>query len=355
MKVAHPVMKMAACAAVGATALAACSESSNPNNAPTKGAFGNVPPAVSGPHHSGTITWAEAPGTAPTWIYPITPSANSSVYTAYDFQYEMWRPLYWTISGVEPVANPSMSMAADPTWSNGNKRVTVKLKNWKWSDGQPVTSKDLLFFLDEVKVAVTKSLGGNAANWAQYTPGVGIPDAISSATTPDAHTLVINLKAAVNPTWFALDELPLIQPMPAHAWAKASANGAILDFTNLSDAKKINAFLSAQAKDTKSYATNSLWQIVDGPYKLTSFNPISGAYALAPNTNYSGPHVTPMSKLSVIPFISDTAEFNAVKSGSVDVGYVPLNDVPQISAVKSNYNVYGYPSPGFNYMTYNFK
>src|SRR5215467_9645051 len=212
MKVAHPVMKMAACAAVGATALAACSESSNPNNAPTKGAFGNVPPAVSGPHHSGTITWAEAPGTAPTWIYPITPSANSSVYTAYDFQYEMWRPLYWTISGVEPVANPSMSMAADPTWSNGNKRVTVKLKNWKWSDGQPVTSKDLLFFLDEVKVAVTKSLGGNAANWAQYTPGVGIPDAISSATTLDAHTLVINLKAAVNPTWFALDELPLIQP-----------------------------------------------------------------------------------------------------------------------------------------------
>ena len=40
-----------------------------------------------------------------------------------------------------------MSLANDPTWSNGNKTVTFTLKsNYKWSDGQPITSKDVLFW-----------------------------------------------------------------------------------------------------------------------------------------------------------------------------------------------------------------
>ena len=42
-----------------------------------------------------------------------------------------------------------------------------------------------------------------------------------------------------------------------------------------------------------TYATNPLWQDVYGPYKLSSFNATTGAYTLAPNPSYSGPHVTP--------------------------------------------------------------
>ncbi len=100
MKVAHPVMKMAVFAVVGATALAACSKSSNNNNtAPTiNGGFGSVP-AQSGTPHAGTITIAEPPGATPTWIMPVTPGANGSVYTAYSFQYQMWRPTNWFPNG----------------------------------------------------------------------------------------------------------------------------------------------------------------------------------------------------------------------------------------------------------------
>ncbi len=107
MKVAHPVMKMAVCAVVGATALAACSKSSNNNAnvAPTiKGAFGSVP-AQTGTPHAGTITIAEPPGATPTWIMPVTPGANGSVYTAYSFQYQMWRPTNFFPSGARPDEN----------------------------------------------------------------------------------------------------------------------------------------------------------------------------------------------------------------------------------------------------------
>ncbi len=50
-----------------------------------------------------------------------------------------------------------MSLAGEPVWSNGNKTVTVRYKNWKWSDGQPVTSKDAEFFIDMTRAAVKAS------------------------------------------------------------------------------------------------------------------------------------------------------------------------------------------------------
>jgi peptide/nickel transport system substrate-binding protein len=351
MKFTLPVMKMAVLAVAGATVLAACGSSkSSPTTTGPLGAFGKVPPAT-GTAHAGTITVAEPPGATPTWIFPVTPGANSSVYTAFSFQYEMWRPLLWIVNGVHPVEYKPMSMANDPVYSNSDKTVTVTLKGWTWSDGQPVTSKDLLFWIDEARAAIKES----PANWGNYTPKYGIPDQIVTATTPDAKTLVLNLNASVNPTWFTENELPLIQPLPSHAWAKASASGAPLDFTNPKNAKKIYDFLAAQSKSTKTYSTNPLWQVVDGPYHLTTFNDTTGAFTMAPNAKYGGPHATPQSTLSAVPFTSDTAELNAIKSGSLDQGYVPLTDVPQIPSVKSTYNVFGYPGFGFNYVTYNFK
>src|SRR5215472_14557113 len=166
MRVAHPVMKMAVCAVVGATALAACSKSTtNHNVAPTiKGAFGKVP-AQTGTPHAGTITVAEPPGATPTWIFPVTPGANGSVYTAYSFQYEMWRPTSWFPNGSQQKEDPAMSLASDPVWSNGDKTVTIKYKAWKWSDGQPITSKDAEFFIDMTKAAVKVS----PADYSQYT------------------------------------------------------------------------------------------------------------------------------------------------------------------------------------------
>src|SRR5215467_2256022 len=351
MRVAHPVMKMAVCAVVGATALAACSKSATNNVAPTiKGAFGKVP-AQTGTPHAGTITVAEPPGATPTWIFPVTPGANGSVYTAYSFQYEMWRPTSWFPNGSSQKEDPAMSLASKPQWNSTDTTVTIKYKNWKWSDGKPLTSRDAMFFIDMTKAAVKVS----PADYSQYTPHVGIPDQIVSMSTPDSHTLVLHLNKKVNPIWFWEDSLAGVQPLPSHAWSKASANGPILDFTNPANAAKIYKFLAAQSKSVTTYATNPLWKVVDGPYTLTSFNNTTGAYTMVPNKSYSGPHSANQSTLQAVPFTSDTAEWNAVKAGSIDSGYVPFTNLPQVKSIEGKYHVFGYPGFGFNYVAFNFK
>jgi peptide/nickel transport system substrate-binding protein len=350
MRIARPAYRLLALAAVGVTVLAACGTSSS-NNAGLKpnGSYGSIPGAAAF-GHAGTITVAFAPNTSPTWIFPVTPGANSSVYTAFQFQYEMWRTLSWFPNGTEQKEDPAMSLASDPVWSNGDQTVSITLKNWKWSDGQPITAKDAEFWIDLAQAAVKE----NPANWGNYSPGLGIPDQITSMTA-SGQTLTINLNKAVNPTWFWEDSLASVVPLPSHAWAKSSANGPILDFTNPANAKAIYDFLAAQSKDVSTYASNPLWQVVDGPYKLTSFNNTTDAFAMAPNTAYSGPHAQKVSNIQSVPFTSDTAEWNAVKSGTIDQGYVPFTDLPQVSSVKKTYNVFGYPGFEFNYVTYNFK
>ena len=105
--------------------------------------------------------------------------------------------------------------------------MTITLKPWKWSNGQTLSSKDLLFTIDEIKAAVKAS----PANWAAYVPGY-FPSTITSMSTPNASTLVVNMTSAVNPTWMEEDILSAILIMPASAWAKDSASGPTLDFTN---------------------------------------------------------------------------------------------------------------------------
>jgi len=356
MKFARPATKFAVLAIAGVTVLAACGKSSSGGSgagiAGPSGAFGTAP-AASGTPHGGTVTVAEPPGATPNWILPLTPGANNSVYTAFSFQYEMWRPLYWFVNGVEPKETPALSLAEEPKFSNGDKTVTITLKSaYKWSDGKPLTSQDVLFWIDEMRAAIKES----PANWAGYTPGVGIPDELASATTPNASTIVINLKKAYNPSWFIQDQFGSIQPMPAHAWARDSANGPILNFTNPANATKIYNYLAAQSKSVGTYATNPLWQTVDGPYKLTSFNSTTEAFTMKPNTSYGGPHAKTQLSLSGVPFTSDTAEYNAVKAGSIDQGYIPLTNVPQVKSVEAGgYNAFGYPDFGWEYVAYNFK
>jgi peptide/nickel transport system substrate-binding protein len=334
MRFARPAMKIAVFAAIGATALAACGKSSGGGGniaLGPQGAFGTVP-APSGTPHAGTVTFAAPPSTAPTWILPLITAANNSVYTVLSFDYEMYRPLYWLVNGVEPTEVKSMSLANDPVYSNGDKTVTITLKsNFKWSDGQPVTSKDVMFWWAEMKAAIKES----PANWAYYTPGLGIPDDVATITAPSSSTVVMTLKKAVNPEWFTEDQLGTIQPMPA---------------------KKIYNFLAAAAKPSATWATNPIWQVVNGPYKLTKFNVTTGAFTMAPNSSYAGPHSKIVPTLQSVPFTSDTAEVNALNKGAIDQGYVPQTNFKQIPAIKAKgYNVFGYPDFGWNYVAYNFK
>jgi peptide/nickel transport system substrate-binding protein len=349
-----------ALALVGATGLAACSSSSNHGasgggNAlkglTGAGMYGSLP-AASGTEHTGTLKIALLAGSPPTWILPITDSASGSIYNDNDFGQLMYRPVYWTVNGTEPELNLPLSMANAPVWTNGDTTLTFTMKDWKWSDGQPVTSADVAFFYYLTKAALKIS----GANWAFYTPNLGIPDEVSSLTTPNASTVVFNFKKAVNPTWFIVDELSDVFPMPSHLWDIDAAGGApITDWaTNPADAAKIYSYLATQSKSLGTYATNPLWQVVDGPYKLTASNSTTGDYSMAPNALYSGPHAKVVSPIQTLTYTTDAAEFTALKAGAVDIGWVPTDDVPEATSVASQYDEWGYPGFGWQAAIYNF-
>jgi peptide/nickel transport system substrate-binding protein len=249
-----------------------------------------------------------------------------------------------------------MSIASLPQYSDGNKTLTIKMKsNYKWSNGKPLTADDLLFAIDLIKAAIKVS----PADWAGYTPK-HFPDNLVSTSEPDSTTLVLKLNAAVNPTWLTEDILSSLSPMPSADWAKTSASGPVVPKSSWdkdpATATKIFKFLTAQAKSVSTYTTNPMWQIVDGPYKLSQYNTTTGAFTMVPNKTYGGPHVTPMSNFQAVAFTSDAAEFNAIKSKSIDVGFVPSANIPQLPQVlRLGYNYFGEPDFGMNFLNYNFE
>jgi peptide/nickel transport system substrate-binding protein len=352
--------------ALGGLVMAACGSSGPKSGGPgslqqstsLKGAYGTLPGPGSGtPLTGGTVSIAEPPGAGPNWIMPITPSANASVYTINQFQAYMWRPLWWAPVGADPEIDYTQSIAQKPVFSDNNQTVTINLKtNWKWSDGQPVTAKDVEFYIDEVEAAVKL----NPANFSNYTPGL-FPDFITSMSSPSPYQLVLHIKRTYNQEFLFLDELGLIYPLPAHAWSKTSASGPIVTFGNLKTDESIYTFLASQAKSLGTYTTNPLWQVVDGPFKLkpcgqACFDPATGGNVMVPNPNYSGPAKPHISELDNVAFTSTSAEFNQLLTGALTVGFVDFSDLPQVSKLQAKgYLVWGYPDYSFSYIAYNFK
>ncbi len=309
----------------------------------------STPAAAASRVSGGTVTWAEPPGAGPTYIFPFDPSTSASVDNASQFQQLMWRPLNWFGDGeTAATLDPARTMYKSVVYSNGSKTVTVTLKPWKWSDGTPVTSRDVTFAVNLDK--------GNKAQWSQYSPGE-FPDNVVSMATPNASTVVFTLDKAYNQAWFTDNELGVIIPMPQHAWDKTSATGAIGDYdTTTAGAVSVFNFLNAQSMDQTTFATNPLWQVVDGPWKLSAFT-TSGQATFVRNMAYSGPVTGSISTFVEVPFTSNDAEVNVLRSGStLDMGYLPASDLGQRGALQAQgYSLTPWMNLGVDYAIYNLK
>ena len=65
----------------------------------------------------------------------------------------MWRPLYWSGSPGNVGINLKESLADAPSIkvSGGKTIATIQLKPYRWSDGKPVTSRDVEFWINLVR------------------------------------------------------------------------------------------------------------------------------------------------------------------------------------------------------------
>ena len=263
------------------------------------------------------------------------------------FQYLIYRPVYWIGDHGRVVVNPTDSLAYNPTFTDGGRTAVVKLRNYKWSDGTAITSRDVLFFWNLLKVAKN--------NWAGYVPGE-FPDNVTNVTTPDAQTITFTFDKVYNPDWILYNELSQLSPMPQHVW-DISATGqkpGQLD-TTPAGAKKVYNYLISQGNAAGTYATNPLWQVVDGPYKVKSFAN-GNEVTFTANTSYSGPIKPTITTVTLQPFTSDTAEFNVLAAnGNIDYGYVPPQEGSQIPRIKGlGFSTTEATTWSINYMVPNF-
>ena len=348
---------------IAAVLLAACSSSSpSASNNQTGGT------KVSG----GTATWAELPSDVPNYIFPFMSLAFFSVTNLSQFQQLMYRPLYWFGNNGTAAIEPSLSLAQEPEYSNNDQTAVINLKDYKWSNGESVNATDIMFWMN--------MMHAEKANWAAYAPGT-FPDNVKSITINSPTQLTFQLTGSFNPLWLTYNQFAQITPMPV-AW-DITSQGAAPGSGGCSSAAygtadtactAVYTFLSKQAgydpanpsganNALATYATNPLWQIVDGPWHLTSFDS-SGDVTMKPNNTYSGPVKPTLAEFKEVPFTSDSAEFNSLVAGGLDFGYLPTQDVT--SAAKSplvsganNSRLSGFDLEplylyGINYFPYNF-
>lgn len=297
----------------------------------------------------GTATYALPPSSTPNYIWPYSSSAVFSVTNASYLQDLLYRPLYWFGKGTAPDYNASLSLANAPQFS-GNK-VTITLKHYMWSNGQPVTASNVMFWLN-META-------EPANYGGYT---GFPASIVKDIKVVSPTqLTMTMDKAYSHNWFLYNELAQIYPMP-EAWDR-TASGPKHCTTTVSDCKAVYSYLDSQSKTLNSYASSPLWSVVDGPWKLSSFN-ADGHITFVPNKSYSGPVKPTLSQFKEVPFTTDSAEYSVLQApnSSIDVGYLPEQDAPAkpLNATVGRNPLNGYTLDplyawGINYYVMNFQ
>ena len=282
-------------------------------------------------------------------IFPIVSGPQITPYNQQDFQWLMYRPLLWYGGqpGNEFGLYNQISLADAPVYSDNDTVITITMKKYYWSDGTPVTARDVTFFFN--------LLEANKNYWGYYTPGE-FPDNVKSMQAVNAQTLRITLTRSYAPQWYSTNELSDLIPLPQHAWDKTSATASPGNYDETHDgAVAVFNYLLSQAHSVNTYSSNPLWQVVDGPFRLKSYS-TRGDIDLVPNPHYSGTPKPQLKELVERPFTSLTAEFDALLANTgLTTGIVPSEDTSQIPALKAEgYTVFNTPSYGFNYIVINF-
>src|SRR5947209_1374980 len=125
--------------------------------------------------HGGTLTVSQGP--AGSWTANFNPWAPSMT----NGTGMIWEPLLWF--NLMKGGKSSPWLAKSYKWSNGNKLLTFNLRpGVKWNDGEPFTSKDLLFSFQMAK---------KYADFGYCT----CVNEVTKVTTPNALTAQFHLKS----------------------------------------------------------------------------------------------------------------------------------------------------------------
>jgi len=239
-------------------------------------AVGAAPAAVAGPkagHQCLVMTGAGDPAFVKNFN-PYT-AGGGNLPSGAVIQGAFYEPLIITgEGGLKPVPWLARSWA----WSNGNKTLTLHLaKNVKWSDGEALTSADVVY-----------SITAGRQNAVMDRVGLtGDGNNLASVKAKDAATVVITLKTPDSQFVSAILNRQFI--VPQHIWAKV---------------KDPSTFLNSDP-------------VGSGPFDVvTRFT--TQDYVLGKNPNYWQPTMPKIPCLEYVQAASNDSALALLQSGQVD-------------------------------------
>jgi peptide/nickel transport system substrate-binding protein len=286
--------------------------------------------ANSSPSAHATPTVVVAIGGTPNFWFPMNSAPDFT-----ELNGEMNHLMYLPLVNVSHTNAVSFQQAvAQRVVANATGTVyKVYLKpGLKWSDGRPVTARDVVFAWNVMDAASQQS---PAPPWTYGGAGMGgVPTRWASVVAQGAHEVVVTLKEPTNPQWFEHNGLTQIFPMPAFKWNRYP--------DNMTQELRYIA-------NVASNPTNPIYRVVDGPYKFskTSANQF---WDFVPNPSYYGKRAT--YNVDFQYFTSTSAQFAALKKDTLQIGTLPLSLYDSRSQLSNDHlrEIYSF---GFNYITPN--
>lgn len=272
----------------------------------------------------GVVTWACNPGFPPSTIFPFTPPERVGIRNLFEFQVLMYRPMYWLGHDGKPGVDPNLSLALPPEWSDDGRTVTVTLKPWRWSNGEPICADNVMFWVNMMKVKGPR-LGA-------YTPGY-FPDNLTSYEKVSHNQVRFTFDKVYSKTWVLMNQLSLITPMP-RAWDR-TAEGPANASENLADIPAVYDYLVSQNGEwteednslRTTWADSPIWSVVNGPWRLKSYT-LDGTVTFVPNEHYSGPNKPYLDEFRQVQNDTDEQMYQRLLAGpsgpdAIQIGYLP--------------------------------
>jgi peptide/nickel transport system substrate-binding protein len=220
-------------------------------------------------------------------FFPFTTSSNPYFQATLSLVYEP--VLMYNVSNPKQIY-PWLASAYH--WSNDGKTLTLTIPNGrKWSDGVPLTAKDVAF----------------TYNLVQKYPALDVAGLVglAGATAPTPNKAVLHFK---NPAYAQMFEITLIPIVPEHIWSK------LKNPTKFVDAKPVGS----------------------GPFLLKSVTPTETTFVK--NPHYWQPGLPKINTIHIPVYSSTNSALEALSAGQLDeAGFWLANPAKEWTSINPHY------------------
>ena len=220
---------------------------------------------------------------------------------------------------------PAAGLAKSGQVSKDCKTWTFKLRNAKWSNGDPITAEDFVYSwrrsLNPKTASPYSYLFSGVKNADEIAAGKMSPNKLG-ISAPDKSTVVVKLDRPI--AYFkVLMAYPLFGPQNERVVKKYG----------------------------KKYATKSEYQVYSGPFKIKNWNGTGDTWSFVKNNNYWDKKVVKLNKINYQVVKSTNTGYQMYQQGKLDL--TPLSS-EQVKNLKSNKDFTTYPYSLVRYIMYNF-